>query len=477
MSRGIDSATAAPARVSGLEALRWGLRLLREPLAATRRCYDAYGPFVLLADALPFHGYPRVALFGLPFVLTAGAALHREIAEDAVTWRSVSLMPGGPRHSAARRMTEGLMRMNGPRHEHYRKMLAAPLRRASVDAMGDDMVRLAEQEVATWPVGEPIDLWSYARRMLRSVAVGLLFGGDREQAYPIADAITRLTESKWARGTSAVPLNLPFTAYGRVVRESAALERRVLAWAETKRGHADERDLAALIVNGPDADGRPASSATIAGHIPSLYAGATEAGQSTLFFTLFLLAQHPRIAGELVDQLHERLDGKPLAMEAIAEVPRLDAVVKESMRLIPPVPMQMRVAHNDTTVAGTRLPAGARVVLNAFLTCRMPDLYPQPERFLPQRWSTIDPTPFEFPVFGGGPRTCPGYWFGLSAVKVALAAILMRYRVAFEPNTRIDYTVQPTMRPTRRVPVKLWRQDGAFAAVPIRGDIQNLVSS
>ena len=475
MTPDIDSATAAPVRLRGIAALRWGLRLLRDPLAAARGCYEAFGPFVVLTDALPFYRRPRTALFGVPLVLTAGAAFHREILEDPATWRSVSLMPGGPRHSAARRMTEGLMRMTGPRHAHYRKLLAAPLRRASVDAMADDMVRLADEDVAAWPVGETIDLWDFARRAMRGVAVGLLFGGDREQAFPIADMITRLTERKWKRGSSAFPLNLPFTPYGRMVRESEVLERRVLAWAETKRGHADERDLAALIVNSPDVDGRPASSATIAGHVPSLYAGATEAGQSTLFWTLILLAQHPRIARELVDELHGRLAGAPASIDAIVDLPRLDAVLKESMRIIPPVPMSMRVAQQETMLAGERLPHGTRVVLSTFLTNRMPGLYPEPDRFLPERWSTIDPSPFEFPVFGAGPRVCPGYWFGLSAVKTALATILLRYRIAVKPDTRIDYEIQPTMRPTASVPVTLHRQDGAFAAVPIRGAIHKLV--
>jgi cytochrome P450 len=475
MSGGMDAATIAPARVNGVAALRWGLRLMREPLSAARRCYDALGPFVVLNAVPPLRRPPRAALFGLPLVLATGAPFHREILQDPATWRSVSLMPGGPRRSAARRMTEGLMRMTGSRHAHYRKLIATPLRRASVEALGDEMVGLAAEDVARWPVGESIDLWDYARRVLRCVTIGLLFGGDRQHGYAIAEMITRVTERKWARGSCAFPLNLPFTPYGRMVRECEALERRILAWAEAKRGHSDERDLAALVVNSPNVDGRPASSATIVGHIPSLYAGATEAAQSTLFWTLILLTQHPRVAREVVDELRDRLGSDPPAVETIADLPRLDAVVKESMRLIPPVPMQMRVAQDETVLAGQRIPRGTRVVLSTFLTTRMPDLYPEPDRFLPERWLTIDPTPFEFPVFGAGPRICPGFWFGLSAIKVALVAILSRYRIAVEPNIRIDYTIQPTMRPTGRVPVTLQPQGGAFPGAPIRGDIHNLV--
>jgi cytochrome P450 len=472
---GPGSAGTEPVRLTGMAALRWVLRLVRDPLTAVRRCYDEFGPFVLLADVLPFYRHPRAILLDVPLILIAGAPLHQEILDNPAAWRPVSLLPGGPKNSAARRMSAGLMRMNGDRHAHYRKMLAAPLRRTSVEQMGPRMVQLAEADITAWPAGESIELWQYARRALRSVTLGLLFGGEDDESRTTAEMVADLTAQKWASGSLAFPLNLPFTPYRRMLRASAMLEDRVLTWASTKRGRDDDRDLAALIVNRPDADGQPASDATIAGHIPSLYAGATEAGQSTLFWTLILLAQHPRVAGQLLRELRERLADDVISMQAVQEFPLLDAVVKESMRLIPPVPLQMRVAQEDTTLAGQRIAKHSRVVLGTFLTTRMPDLYPEPDRFLPERWSKIDPTPFEYPVFGAGPRICPGYWFGLNAIKVTLATMLTRYRIAIEPGTRIDYRIQPTIRPTGPVRATLHRQDGAFAATPIRGAIQKIV--
>jgi cytochrome P450 len=475
MSASTAAAGVAPARLRGAAARQWALRLMRNPLVAARHCHEAFGPFVMLADALPYYGRPRIPLLDLPAVLVAGSAFHREILDDPATWRPVSLLPGGPKGSAAGRMTHGLMRMTGPRHAHYRKLLAAPLRRTGVDAMGHDMIRLAEQEIAAWPAGEVIELWNSIRRVVRSVTLGLLFGGDDEQSCSIADAVTEITERKWARSAQLFPVDLPLTSYRRLVRDCEDLERRILAWAETKRGRNDTRDLAALIINSPDLDGCPASRETIAGHLPSLYAGATEAGQSTVFWTLILLAQHPDTARKLVTELHNCIAGAPASMEAIAELPLLDAVVKESMRLIPPVPLQVRVAQAPATLAGECLPNRTHAVLGTFLTTRTPDLYPEPERFVPERWLKIDPTPFEFPVFSAGPRICPGYWFGLNAIKVTLAAILTRYRIAPAQNARVDYTIQPTVRPTGPVPVTLHPQDGAFTALSISGNIGDLV--
>ena len=465
---------ARPARLTGARALSWGWRFARDPLVASRRAFEAFGPCVVLADAVPFVRPGRVVLLDVPLVLTAGAAFHRELLSDPVTWRGVSLLPGGPKHSAARRMSAGLTRTTGSRHAHYRKLLGPPLRKASVDAMASTMARLAQAEVESWSAADSIDLWDHPRRLMRRFAIDLLFGGPDQRGEMIMDMVSRSMERKWGWG-AFIPVNLPITPYGRMIREAEALERELLAWAASKRGHLDERDLASIVVNGPDVEGAPAGAATIVGQMPSLLAAASEAGQSALSWTLLLVAQHPNVAGRLLEELRTTLGVATPSLDAARDLPYLDAVVKESMRLLPPVPLQIRVAQQDTAISGQPVPKGTRVMLNTFLTNRTTDLYTDGDTFMPERWFSISPTPFEFPVFSGGPHGCSGYAFGLIAVKIALAAILTRYRLAVAPGVSIDYNVQPTMRPRQGVPMVLHRQDGAFGATPVGGKIGNLV--
>ena len=432
-------ADATPVRLTGLTALRWAWRLAHDPLVTTRHCLDVFGPFMMLAEVLPFTPpfirSARPVLLRVPLVLSAGAAFHRELLSDPATWRGVSLLPGGPKNSAARRMSLGLTRMTGDAHAHYRKMLVAPLRKASVDALAAGMARLAEIEAASWPVGEIIDLWERTRRLMQRLAVELLFGDNSGQGNLIADRVSRLMAAKWGLRPFA-PINLPITSYGRMLREAELLEHALLEWARNKRGVLDGRDLASIIVNRSDADGCPLDDAAIAGQMPSLFAAASEASQTVLTWTLLLLALHPRVARELLDELRNKLGALP-SIDSVGDLPYLDAVVKESMRIIPPVPMQMRVAQRDTTIAGHPMPNGTRVILNTFLTNRMRDLYPEGDVFRPERWFTIAPSAFEFPVFSG---------------------------------------VQPTMRPLQSLRVLLHRQDGAFAATPVTGKIRNLIS-
>src|SRR5262249_44516454 len=140
---------ARPARLTGARALRWGWRFARDPLVASRRAFDALGPCVLLTDAVPFGRPGRVALLDVPPppAPAAGAASPAGLPPDPARGRGARRLPGGRNPSAARRMSSGLPRIPGPRHAHYRKLLAPRLRKASVDAMASTMARLAQAEV------------------------------------------------------------------------------------------------------------------------------------------------------------------------------------------------------------------------------------------------------------------------------------------------------------------------------------------
>jgi cytochrome P450 len=302
--------TTTPLRVTGPAALLWGRRFARDPLIATRRLFEQCGPFVILAEAIPFTRRARAPMLGIPLVFTAGAAFNGEVLSQPEVWRGVSVLPGGPKNSAAWRMIWGLPRLTGERHAHYRKLFGHPLRRVRVEALSEHMAGIAAAEAASWPVGERIDLWDRIRQMMQRFSVELLFGGG-EQARTIAELSGRMIERKWARSAFALPLNLPVTTYGHIVRAADDLERCILQWAAEKRGRADERDFAAIVINNPDENGKPPDDAAIVAHIASLFALSSEGSQSVLAWTLILLAQHPKITAALVDELRDKVGGAP----------------------------------------------------------------------------------------------------------------------------------------------------------------------
>jgi cytochrome P450 len=464
-----DGHGRVPARVSGLPASRFALGFLRDPLNVARAMTRTHGPFVEFTRLVPLGGS------GTVFLLAIGPEFNRAVLGAPAEWRPVRLVPGGPRNSAMRRLAHGIFRMVGRQHAHYRRLLLPPLRRTSVEAMGDAMVRLAGEEIGRWQPGRPVDLWAEVRRLMRGMAIGLLFGDDRERGFPIADMIGRLLKLNWSLHVAACPIDLPFTPHGRMLRIAEALEPKIVEWAACKRGRPDPADLLSILANNPDETGKPASDAVLVGHLPSLFAAAYETCQNVLIWTLVLVALHPEIARALHDEIRGALAGRPASLEAIAALPLLDAVVKESLRMMPPVPVQQRVALADTTLLGHPVRQGSRVVLSSFLTGRDPTLYADPDCFRPARWASIDPSPYEYPVFSAGPRVCLGATFGNSVVKVAVATLLQRYRVAIPAGSRIDFKVRLTLNPRAAVPGMLRAVDGDWTAGPITGSLRQLV--
>jgi cytochrome P450 len=454
--------------VSGLGTLRFFSRFIRDPLKAARDALERRGPLIAYEPCLSLPRRGRTTIFA------TGARYNRAILGDPGTWQTGPLPTRGPKGSALDRLGENLVSMNGPRHAYYRKLLSQPLRTTSIEQLGDDIGKFVTGAVAAWPQGG-VDLWLLAHELMRSVAVALLFGGDQARGLQMANLIKCIfRESK----SAPVYLNragLPGNAYKRLLDRAEQVERCALAVAGAKRGQSGERDLVSLIVNSPDETGAAPNHDVVAGQIPVLFASTYETCQTLLTWTLFLLAQHPEIARDVADEVSGELAGAPPTLSRVGSLPLLNAVVKEGLRLLTPVPFQTRIASKQTQIDGHDIRTGTYVLISPFLTNRAPNIYDEPSRFKPERWSRINLSPFEYLAFSGGPRTCPGFAFGTGVVKVALAAILSRFCVRLVAGSRIDYRVAITMAPSKGLKAILCKADGAWTRVPVKGRINSLV--
>jgi cytochrome P450 len=102
-------------------------------------------------------------------------------------------------------------------------------------------------------------------------------------------------------------------------------------------------------------------------------------------------------------------------------------------------------------------------------------LFTEADRFRPERWQSLAPTPYEYLAFSAGPRGCPGYAFGLAMVKVAVATIMTRRSIELPRDMRLDYKVRITLSPRAAVLATLHRQPNGREPTPIRGTIGQLV--
>ncbi len=462
----------APASVNyrGVSALRLLLHFLSDPIDSMRTLYARHGTFVhanLFPPAL--HGLAR------PIAFAFGPHFNRTVFNQPDLWRAPKITLRGPRHSAQDRLSGNLVSLHGAKHKHYRKLLAPPLQKHAIYQLGDNISELVAREVESWPLDTPVDLVPLTGHLMRSVAIALLFGDDQTRGHALAEMVGKHTALNSRLDMQLCPISTPGAPFRRMVRLAEQMERCVIDFAATKRGKLHNRDLLSIITNSPNETGKLPTEQEIAGHIPILFGASFETCQAVLGWTLFLLAQHPAIARDLVDEVTSSFGGKAPTLPQAANLPLLDSVVLESLRILPSVPFQVRVSDAETELAGRPLAKRTRLILSAYVTNRMPELYDEPDRFKPERWSRIQPSPFEFLTFSAGPRTCPGYWFGMSVVKVAVAAIVQRMRFGIKPGARIDRRVAITMTPPGGLPAMLRKQDQQWAGVPVTGKILDMV--
>jgi cytochrome P450 len=294
----------------------------------------------------------------------------------------------------------------------------------------------------------------------------LLFGDDQERARRIAKKITYGAAAAWP---------VPGRAALAWFRIAPKLEQEIMAWATQKRGETDPKDIFSIIVNNPDECGRPASRELIGGVLSFTFGAAYETCQNVLNWALVLLTQHPEIAGNLADEIDSAIGDGPPSMDKIGGLPLLDGVVKEAMRLFPPVPIQFRRSTVETHLGDMRVPAGMRVLASAFLINRNPEIYHDPTRFHPERWPNLSPSPYDYTVFGAGGRMCPGFMFGNQMVKIALATVLSRYRVELAPLAHINHRTTITLVPYPDLPVIFRNKAKRPVASPMSGTVRELV--
>jgi len=444
-------------RLSSLPVL---LGIATNPLATTRRLHSRHGPYVLLH--YPHSRRSRPQMLGC----IADAELYRTMYSNLDAWRGVNVAMRAFKNQAASRLSLSITRLRGARHAHYRRLISLPLSKPSVAAMSPDMASVAQRHVASWPRDTPTNVLPLTEHLMQDLAIKLLFGEDHERAMPIARKITYGAAAAWP---------FPGRAYWNWLRVAPKLETEIMEWAAQKRGDIDPKDILSILVNNPDERGEPATRELIGGILTFTFGAAYETCQNALNWTLLLLTQHPVIAIRLAEEIDQAVGRGSPSMDKIGALTLLDGVVKEAMRLFPPVPLGFRRSMIETNLGEIVVPSGMRVLASAYLINRNPEIYRDPSRFDPERWLNLQPSPYDYTVFGAGGRMCPGAAFGTQMAKIGLAAILSKYRIELAAGTRIDHRTSITLSPSPALRIIFRDKTTVPVAVPFAGTVHELV--
>jgi cytochrome P450 len=307
-----------------------------------------------------------------------------------------------------------------------------------------------------------------------------------------------------------VPNERFFHHYEDLLSFAEELEAEILGMIRRRR-ESDKPvgDVLSLLVQMHDEEGG-LSDEELVGQTAVLFGAAHMTTAHSLTWTLLLLAQHPSVMQRLWYELNSsemqhddcRLrtadcgfhgsDGNPKSErsspaaagnpKSLGSLPKgeelslLDRVIKESMRILPASAYSQRINTVAVQLGPLFLPRGTGIVFTPLVTHHLPEIYSEPEKFLPDRWLSLRPSPYAYHPFGAGPRLCIGGPLATAIIRVALQKILLRYRLSLEPGSDIGVHVESTMLvPTSGIPMRIHAADGQFAAHPITGRIHEIV--
>jgi cytochrome P450 len=228
-----------------------------------------------------------------------------------------------------------------------------------------------------------------------------------------------------------------------------------------------------------DDDGTGFTDEELISEVLTLFVAGHETTAKALSWTMFLLERHPAVLADVLDELDGVLGGRSMTVADIPRLPLLDRVIKESMRVLAPVPILfLRVPSSDLPLGRFTLPKGANVVVSPYATHHDPEIYPEPQRFRPERWEGLRPSIYEYLPFGAGPRICIGAAFSQQALRLMVPTVLQRVRMAVRRDARIDRLTRGNiLMPRHGIPARLQAPHRRrLVPEPVRGDVHEMVA-
>ncbi|MGN6203202.1 MAG: cytochrome P450 [Solirubrobacterales bacterium] len=330
------------------------------------------------------------------------------------------------------------------KHISQRKLLLPPFHGERMQAYGEKMTEIAAREIESWPTGVPYKLRPRMQAITLEIIIETVFGvHDTERMGPLREALRDFLDL-----TTNPRILLPVLMVGpeRVNlipafrRRVEAVDRLIAAIIDERRRAEDleERDdVLSMMLQARHEDGSPMSDAEIRDELLTLLVAGHETTATALSWAMERLTRHP-----------EKLERLRAEVEA-GEEAYLTATVQETLRLRPVIVVVVRKLTEAVELGGYELPAGARVVPCIHLIHRDPQIYPEPDRFLPERFLDNPPGTYTWIPFGGGVRRCLGAAFAQFEMAVVLRELVRRYEIT-PANPASERTLRRAITETPR---------------------------
>jgi cytochrome P450 len=424
----------------GLPLIGETIGLLRDPNFVDKR-YERYGSIF------------KTHLFGRPTVYMLGAEANRFLLTNenqnfSISWPYSTKVLLGP---------ASLSVQTGDVHQKRRKLLSQAFQPRALAGYVSSMADITRSYLHKWERLETLKWYPELRKYTFDVACKLLVGTDAATDSHFAELF-----EEWCEGLFTIPVPLPWTKFGRALRCRQQLLKRIEEIVlKRQQQPSSSQDALELLLQARDEDGNSLSVQELKDQVLLLLFAGHETLTSALASLCLLLAQHPEVlANARAEQQHLGFE-EPLTLEHLKQMTYLEQVLKEVLRVIPPVGGGFREVLKPCEFNGYLIPQGWSALYQVGRTHKDSSVYTQPERFDPQRFiperSEDKAKPFSHIPFGGGVRECLGKEFAKLEMKLFAALLIRQYEWELLPEQNLDMIMIPTPHPRDGLQVKFRR--------------------
>ncbi|WP_413171934.1 cytochrome P450 [Anabaena azotica] len=385
----------------------------------------------------------KTNIFGSPTIMMIGAEANRFVFSSenqnfTIKWpESVSVLLG----------TASLATQIGSIHQKRRKLLSQAFQPRALANYLPSMVEITNSYLHKWTNLGQLTWYPELRKYTFDVACKLLVGTDATNDHHFAELF-----EEWCLGLFTLPIRLPWTKFGKALKCRdqllAKIEKIIL---QRQQQPISEQDALGLLLNAKDEDGNSLSIEELKDQILTLLFAGHETLTSALSSFCLLLAQNPEILAAARKEQQQISCTGALTSEHLQQMTYLDQILKEVLRVIPPVGGGFRSVIQTCEFNGYCIPEGWSVLYQIGKTHQDETIYKDAKSFDPQRFG-IDRAedkskPFSYATFGGGMRECIGKEFAKLEMKIFAALLLRGYEWELVAGQNLDLAMIPTPQP------------------------------
>ncbi len=361
------------------------------------------------------------------------------------------------KHSAFEQLAQvlgnGLVNSDGDVWRRHRRMIQPAFGPKRLAEYADAMIAESEGIAARWQHGRTYNMADEMTELTLRIVCKTLFSHDvTGAANDVGRAMVTLQDNM-AR-PDLLPAWVPSPQRKRIAEAIGLFDKIIyeLIDQRTPNDPNAPKDLLQRMVDAVDeeGDGKGLSRTEVRDELVTMFIAGHETTSQALTWTWYLLSQNPAAERKLHEELDRVLGGRAPTYDDLPKLQYTEQVLKESMRIYPPVFMLARRAEEQATIGDYTIPAGSEVVMWLYMTHHDARWYPEPEKFRPDRFSPENEKKLPklaYLPFGAGARACIGKIFAMNEAQLALATMAQQFQFKLEPTQKIALKPRITLTP------------------------------